>query len=124
MRILVVEDDHKLGSLLEEGLGAEASPSPGSAMADRARRALAEQFDLVLLDYMLPGMSGHEVTVQLRAAGRRTPILMLTARDAPEDLPSGPRGRRQRSHGQAIPLRGTGRSDQCPGLGPGGPLLR
>jgi DNA-binding response OmpR family regulator len=87
MRILVVEDDYKLGALLEEGLGAEGFAitwvrDGGSAIA----RALAGEFDLVLLDYMLPGKSGFEVTLALRAAGQRIPILMLTARDAPEDL--------------------------------------
>jgi len=87
VRILVVEDDYKLGSLLEEGLGAEGFAITWVRDGETAlARALAEPFDLVLLDYMLPGMSGHEVTVELRAAGRRTPILMLTARDAPEDL--------------------------------------
>ena len=87
MRILVVEDDYKLGALLEEGLGAEGFAIAWVRDGETAlTRALAEEFDLVLLDYMLPGRSGHEVTVSLRAAGRRTPILMLTARDAPDDL--------------------------------------
>jgi DNA-binding response OmpR family regulator len=87
MRILVVEDDYKLGALLEEGLGAEGFATAWVRDGETAlTRALAEEFDLVLLDYMLPGRSGHEVTVALRAAGRRTPILMLTARDAPDDL--------------------------------------
>jgi DNA-binding response OmpR family regulator len=87
MRILVVEDDSKLGSLLEEGLGAEGFAITWVRDGETAlARALAEDFDVVLLDYMLPGMSGHDVTVELRAAGRPTPILMLTARDAPEDL--------------------------------------
>lgn len=87
MRILVVEDDYKLGALLEEGLGAEGFAITWVRDGDTAlERALTGEFDLLLLDYMLPGKSGHDVTVALRAAGRRTPILMLTARDAPEDL--------------------------------------
>jgi DNA-binding response OmpR family regulator len=87
MRILVVEDDYKLGALLEEGLGAEGFAITWVRDGETAlARALAGGFDLVLLDYMLPGKSGYEVTVDLRAAGRRVPILMLTARDAPDDL--------------------------------------
>ena len=87
MRILVVEDDHKVGGFLEQGLREEAFE------VDRARdgqealdKALADEFDLILLDHMLPKRSGLEVAVALRASGRRTPILMLTARDAPEDI--------------------------------------
>ena len=87
MRVLVVEDDAKLGPLLQEGLGAEGFDIAWVRDGEAAlARALAEPFDLILLDYMLPRKSGHDVTVELRAAGRRTPILMLTARDAPEDL--------------------------------------
>jgi DNA-binding response OmpR family regulator len=48
--------------------------------------ALAGSYDLILLDYMLPRKSGVDVAIELRAAGKTTPILMLTARDAPEDL--------------------------------------
>ena len=87
MRILVVEDDPKLGALLEQGLGEEdlqvdlVTDGP-AALAS----ALATSYDLILLDYMLPRKSGLEVAMELRAAGRTTPILMLTARDAPEDL--------------------------------------
>ena len=87
MRVLVVEDDLKLGALLEEGLGAEGFAITWVRDGEAAIAcALTEEFDLVLLDYMLPRKSGYDVTVELRAAGRQTPILMLTARDAPEDL--------------------------------------
>jgi len=87
MRILVVEDDHKLGSLLEQGLAEEGFAVTWVRDGEAAvARAAAGGFDLILLDYMLPKKSGYDVTVELRAAGRRTPILMLTARDAPEDL--------------------------------------
>lgn len=87
MRILVVEDDHKVGAFLEQGLREEGFE------VDRARdgveavaMAVSGPQDLILLDYMLPHKSGLEVTTELRAQGCRTPILMLTARDAPEDL--------------------------------------
>jgi DNA-binding response OmpR family regulator len=87
MRILVVEDDPKLGALLEQGLGEEdlevhlVTDGPEALAA-----ALAGSYDLILLDYMLPRKSGVDVAIELRAAGKTTPILMLTARDAPEDL--------------------------------------
>ena len=48
--------------------------------------ALAQTYDLILLDYMLPKKSGPEVASALRTQGQQTPILMLTARDAPEDI--------------------------------------
>jgi DNA-binding response OmpR family regulator len=87
MRILVVEDDRKLGALLQQGLEEDGFEV---ALARDGEEALAQagaaEFDLILLDYMLPKKSGYEVTVELRRAGRQTPILMLTARDAPEDL--------------------------------------
>jgi DNA-binding response OmpR family regulator len=87
MRVLVVEDDHKLGSLLEQGLGEEGFDVTWVRDGEAAlARALATDYDVILLDYMLPRKSGYDVTVELRAAGRRTPILMLTARDSPEDL--------------------------------------
>jgi DNA-binding response OmpR family regulator len=87
MRLLVVEDDAKLGALLEQGLGEDGFTITWARDGERGLAlALAQEFDVILLDYMLPGKNGHELTVELRAAGRRTPILLLTARDAPDDL--------------------------------------
>jgi two-component system copper resistance phosphate regulon response regulator CusR len=87
MRILVVEDDPKLGALLEQGLSEEEMQVERVADGVEAlSAALAESYDLILLDYMIPRKSGVEVAIELRRAGRTTPILMLTARDAPEDL--------------------------------------
>lgn len=87
MRVLVVEDDAKLGALLEEGLGQDDFAVTWARNGEQGLAlALGDGFDIILLDYMLPGMSGHQLTVELRATGRRTPILMLTARDAPDDL--------------------------------------
>lgn len=87
IRVLVVEDDPKLGALLEQGLGEDGFAVTWERDGEAAlARALADEYDVILLDYMLPKKNGHEVTVELRGAGRRTPILMLTARDAPEDL--------------------------------------
>jgi len=90
MRILVVEDDHKVGGFLEQGLREEAFEVERAWDGDEAlAKAEARPFDLILLDYMLPMKSGLEVAVILRARGSRTPILMLTARDAPEDIRNG-----------------------------------
>lgn len=87
MRILVVEDDPKLGSLLEEGLGEEGFAITWVRDGDAAVAVATQQdFDLMLLDYMLPRRNGHDVVVAVRGAGRRVPILMLTARDSPDDL--------------------------------------
>jgi DNA-binding response OmpR family regulator len=87
MRILIVEDDHKLGALLEQGLSLEGYELDWVKDGDAAvASALATEYELVLLDYMLPRKDGHQVTVELRRAGKQMPILMLTARDAPEDL--------------------------------------
>jgi DNA-binding response OmpR family regulator len=87
MLILIVEDDYKLGLLLEQGLREDgfevARVSDGEEAVTKAR---ATEYDLILLDYMLPKKNGYQVTVELRQAGNRVPILMLTARDAPEDL--------------------------------------
>ncbi len=83
----MVEDDHKLGALLEQGLGEEGMAITWVRDGEAGlARALAHDYDVILLDYMLPRKSGYEVTVELRDAGRRTPILMLTARDSPEYL--------------------------------------
>lgn len=87
MRILIIEDDLKLGALLEQGLREEGFESDWVQDGEEAVvRALTTDYALLLLDYMLPKKDGHQVTVELRRAGRRMPILMLTARDAPEDL--------------------------------------
>ena len=87
MRILIVEDDHKLGALLEQGLSLEGYELDWVKDGEAAvASALATDYELVLLDYMLPRKDDHQVTVELRRAGKQMPILMLTARDAPEDL--------------------------------------
>ena len=86
MRILVVEDEHKLGKALQEGLQSEQY---GVAMAHTGEEGFylvqTESFDLVILDVMLPGRSGLEILKAMRQHGLRTPVLMLTARDAVED---------------------------------------
>jgi DNA-binding response OmpR family regulator len=80
-RILVVEDEPDLAFGLEDDLkveGYEVEVAPDGESA--SRRAREEHWDLVLLDVMLPGKDGFEVCRELRRAGVRTPIIMLTAR--------------------------------------------
>jgi two-component system copper resistance phosphate regulon response regulator CusR len=87
MRILVVEDDAKVGAFLEQGLREEEfEVGRGHDGEEALCMALKDDYDLILLDYMLPGRTGPQVVRALRDQGRSTPVLMLTARDAPEDI--------------------------------------
>jgi DNA-binding response OmpR family regulator len=87
MRILIVEDDHKLGALLQTGLREEEFDVDWVTSGDEGvARALADRYDLLLLDYMLPKKNGREVALELRRAGQQFPILMLTARDSAGDI--------------------------------------
>ncbi len=88
--ILVVEDEPAMADLLCQGLE-EANHTVTVARdgAEGLHAAEASQFDAIVLDVMLPQMDGVELTRRLRAAGRQTPILMLTARDAAADIVKG-----------------------------------
>lgn len=85
-RILVVEDEVKIANLLKRGLDEDGYHA---ALAFDGRSgleaALAGPFDLIVLDIGLPELDGMEVCRALRAKGRLTPIIMLTARDAVHD---------------------------------------
>jgi DNA-binding response OmpR family regulator len=92
-KILLVEDDRRLSALLarrlwEEGHSAETAATGPEGL----RRSLADGFDVLILDRMLPGLDGLSVAGELRAHGVEVPILMLTARDTVEDRVSGLRG--------------------------------
>ncbi len=87
MRILVVEDDRKVARFLEKGLREEGySVDVSHDGADGLMKARVYEYDLLLLDVMLPGRSGLEIVHELRAAEKAVPVLMLTARDASEDI--------------------------------------
>jgi DNA-binding response OmpR family regulator len=90
MRILVVEDERRMAELLRQGL-MEDGHAVTVAPEGREGLAIAEtgSFDLLILDWMLPGMSGLQIADRLRASRNRTPILMLTARDAASDIVRG-----------------------------------
>lgn len=90
MRILIVEDDHRMADLLRRGLEREGYAvllaTDGQAAVDIA---LNVDHDMMILDWMLPKLDGHQVASRLREARLTTPILMLTARDAPPDVVRG-----------------------------------
>lgn len=86
MRLLIIEDDPKLAPLLARGLREEGfAVDVAHDGEDGAYRALEQDYDTIVLDVMLPGLDGFEVLRRLRGKGRRTPVLMLTARGAVRD---------------------------------------
>jgi DNA-binding response OmpR family regulator len=90
MKILVVEDDRKVASFIEQGLREEGYAVDVARDGDEATMmAHVYDYDLLLLDVMLPGKSGLQLAAELRREGRETPILMLTARDTTEDVVRG-----------------------------------
>ena len=90
MRILIVEDEPRLRALVERNLRREGYEVDATGDgAEGFERARTGDYDLVLLDVMLPTMSGLEISMRLRRQSVRTPILMLTARDAVDDRVAG-----------------------------------
>jgi DNA-binding response OmpR family regulator len=90
MRILVVEDDRKVAGFIEMGLREEGYAVDLARDGEEAIvLAHVNDYDAVLLDLMLPKKNGLQVAAELRREGRTTPILMLTARDATEDVVRG-----------------------------------
>jgi two-component system, OmpR family, copper resistance phosphate regulon response regulator CusR len=86
MRLLVVEDEAKLAQYLHKGLTENGHVVDVARDGIEGRRlATGGEYDLVLLDVMLPGVDGFGVLQSLRGEGRKTPVLMLTARDKVED---------------------------------------
>jgi DNA-binding response OmpR family regulator len=86
MRLLVVEDDSKTANALKTGLEREGfAVSVAHTGEEGFFMVSAAAFDLVVLDWMLPGHDGIEVLKTLRAKGIKTPVLFLTARDAVDD---------------------------------------
>lgn len=90
MKVLVVEDDQRMASLLNQGLTEEGyvvvtahTGTEGYSIASTS------PFDLIVLDVMLPGMDGFELARRLRRSQILTPILLLTARDTKQDMIQG-----------------------------------
>jgi two-component system copper resistance phosphate regulon response regulator CusR len=85
-RILIVEDDPKTANAIRSGLRGEGYDAVVARTGEEGFFVLnAETFDLVVLDWMLPGRDGIEILKTLRARGTKTPVLLLTARDTIED---------------------------------------
>lgn len=90
MRLLVVEDDRKVGAFLQKGLREEQFAvdlcGDGEAALECAR---LNPYDLIILDVMMPKKDGFAVCRELRRSGILTPVLMLTAKDSVEDKVAG-----------------------------------
>ena len=90
MRVLLIEDDITIARLLKEGLEDESyAVDIARDGSEGYRTAAADDYDVIILDIMLPEMNGYEVCRSLRNDGSKTPILMLTARDAERDIVEG-----------------------------------
>jgi two-component system, OmpR family, response regulator len=90
MRVLVVEDEPKMAGLVKRGLEEEGiAVDVAGRGEDAVWMAGSTEYDVLVLDVMLPGLDGFEVCRRLRADEVWTPVLMLTARDAVEDRVAG-----------------------------------
>jgi DNA-binding response OmpR family regulator len=90
MRLLIVEDEARMADLLHKGLTEEGHMATcASDGAEGLALAKSYEFDVIILDVMMPKLSGYELAKRLRAEKVRTPILMLTARDSVPDIVRG-----------------------------------
>lgn len=90
MNILVVEDEHRVADFITRGLRSEGWTAEHASTGELALDfMLNHEFDVVLLDLMLPGMSGQDVCRKMRARSNHTPVLMLSALDAVDERIAG-----------------------------------
>jgi two-component system copper resistance phosphate regulon response regulator CusR len=90
MKALVVEDDRKVAGFIEQGLREEGYAVNIARDGDEATMlAHVNEYDVILLDVVLPKKNGFQLATELRREGRNTPILMLTSGDAVEDVVRG-----------------------------------
>jgi DNA-binding response OmpR family regulator len=90
MRILVVEDDKKVASFVEKGLREDGySVDVAHDGAEGSVKAHVHEYDLLILDVMLPGKTGYDILNELRREQSSVPVLLLTARDAAEEVVRG-----------------------------------
>lgn len=90
MRILLVEDEPSAATMLAKGLREESYAVDVAADGETAQsQAFVNDYDLIILDIVLPGKDGFRVCRELRTNGLTVPVLMLTARDAVEDRVEG-----------------------------------
>lgn len=86
MNILLVEDESRVADFIRRGLAAEGwAIEHVTTGEDALEYAASNSYDVILLDLMLPGMQGQDVCRLLRARKSKTPIMMLTALDSPEE---------------------------------------
>lgn len=90
MKVLVVEDEHKIANSIKQGLEQEKYvvdlAYDGEAGLDLA---IGEEYDVIILDRMLPGLSGDNILTEIRSKNNHTPVLMLTAKGQIEDKVEG-----------------------------------
>ena len=90
MKLLIVEDEKQMADLLRKGLTEEGHTAVCSYDgADGLAMAKSYQFDVIILDVMMPKLNGYELAKRLRAEKVRTPVLMLTAKDSVPDIVRG-----------------------------------
>lgn len=86
MRILIIEDEQKTAAYLKKGLGEHGFSADSTATCeDGLHLARTEQYDLVVLDVMLPDQSGWTVVKELRGEGNNLPVIFVSARDTAQD---------------------------------------
>jgi len=85
-KILIIEDELGISTFLKEGLEEEGYKTDIAADGNKGlEKAQSGKFDLILMDWMLPGMSGLEITTEIRKTDPHTPIIFLTAKDTVQD---------------------------------------
>lgn len=90
MRILVIEDEHKIANSIKKGLEQESFAVDVAFEGDRGYDlASSEEYDLIILDILLPGINGLQICKNLRGQNIHTPILMLTAKGQVSDKVEG-----------------------------------
>jgi DNA-binding response OmpR family regulator len=91
-RILIIEDDPRIASVLGRGLALRGWDVELAEDGSVGRDAwISRDFDLVVMDVMLPGIDGFALCAERRAKGDRTPVMLLTARDDDDDRSEGDR---------------------------------
>src|SRR5579885_2105812 len=90
MHVLIIEDDKKTAAYLSKGLSESGFIVDATDKSDEGLHlARTGDYDLVILDVMLPGRDGWSVIAEIRRSGKQTPVLFLTARDSVQDRVKG-----------------------------------
>ncbi len=92
MKLLVIEDEHRIAQAIKEGLeeeGYAVDVEHDGEGGYNSASAAPDEYDVILLDVMMPKLNGYEVAAKLRSEGNHTPILMLTAKDQERDIIKG-----------------------------------